>query len=73
MVMPVWDHNPFQWPEPPYVMWAIIIINFAIYFLQAAGGPATIDQAGRFAGLIPAAFSDGGSNSSKAKHISSTT
>jgi membrane associated rhomboid family serine protease len=57
---PIWDHNPLKWPTPPYVMWAIIIINFAVYFVQAAGGPDEMNTAGHVAGLIPAAFSNGG-------------
>lgn len=55
---PIWDHNPLKWPTPPYVMWALVIINFAVFFFQVSGGQ--IDQADHFAGLIPAAFSGGG-------------
>lgn len=57
---PVWDHNPLKWPKPPYVMWALIVINFAVYFVQAAGGPDEMNAAGHYAGLVPAAFSNGG-------------
>jgi rhomboid family protein len=56
MVMPIWDHNPFKWPSPPYVMWSLIVINFVVFFLQVGGGPQEMEQADRLAGLIPAAF-----------------
>jgi membrane associated rhomboid family serine protease len=54
---PIWDHNPLRWPKPPYVMWALVIINFAVFFYQAGSGQ--LDQADHVAGLIPAAFSGG--------------
>jgi membrane associated rhomboid family serine protease len=53
---PIWDHNPFKWPTPPYVMWALVIINFVVFFVQAGAGPEQLDQADHVAGLIPAAF-----------------
>jgi len=56
MVMPIWDHNPFKWPTPPYVMWSLIVINFAIYFLQIGAGSEQMEHADLIAGLIPAAF-----------------
>jgi membrane associated rhomboid family serine protease len=56
MVMPIWDHNPFKWPSPPYVMWSLIAINFIIFFLQAGSDPQQVEQADRLVGLIPAAF-----------------
>jgi membrane associated rhomboid family serine protease len=59
MVMPIWDHNPFKWPEPPYVMWSLIVINFAVFFLQAGAGPQEMLHSDRLAGLIPAAFTNG--------------
>ena len=57
MVLPLWDHSPFKWPTPPYVMWSIVIINFVIFFVQVGGGSDQADQFDHFAGLIPAAFS----------------
>ena len=57
MVLPLWDHSPFKWPTPPYVMWSILIINFVVFFVQAAGSSDQMDQFDHFAGLIPAAFS----------------
>lgn len=59
MVMPIWDHNPFKWPKPPYVMWSLIVINFAVFFLQVSAGPQEMEQADHLAGLIPAAFTSG--------------
>ena len=59
MVMPIWDHNPFKWPKPPYVMWSLIVINFAVFFLQIGGGPQEMEHTDRLAGLIPAAFTNG--------------
>ena len=56
MVMPIWDHNPFKWPSPPYVMWSLIVINFVIFFLQAGADPQQVEQTDRLVGLIPAAF-----------------
>jgi membrane associated rhomboid family serine protease len=56
MVMPIWDHNPFKWPTPPYVMWLLIAINFGIFFLQVSGGFAEMIAIDQFAGLIPSAF-----------------
>jgi membrane associated rhomboid family serine protease len=55
MVFPLYDHSPFKWQTPPYVTWALIVINLAIFaLLQAA-----VDES-RFihhaAGLTPAAY-----------------
>jgi membrane associated rhomboid family serine protease len=60
MVMPLWDHNPFKWPTPPYVMWALIVINFAVFFIEALGWPDQMDQLDRMAGLVPAALTGNG-------------
>jgi membrane associated rhomboid family serine protease len=59
MVMPIWDHNPFKWPKPPYVMWSLIAMNFAVFFLQLGTGPQEMEQTDRLTGLIPAAFANG--------------
>ena len=56
MVMPLWDHSPFKWPKPPYVMWALVIINFAVFFIEAGFWPDQMDQLDRLAGLVPAAL-----------------
>jgi membrane associated rhomboid family serine protease len=60
MVMPIWDHSPFRWPKPPYVMWALIVINFAVFFIEAGGWPDEMEQLDRLAGLIPAALTGQG-------------
>jgi len=56
MVMPIWDHSPFKWPTPPYVMWLLIAVNFIVFFVQSGGGSVEVDHADQIAGLIPAAF-----------------
>ncbi len=56
MVMPIWDHSPFKWPTPPYMMWLLIVANFAVFFLQVGAGSADMDRADQIAGLIPATF-----------------
>jgi membrane associated rhomboid family serine protease len=61
MVMPLWDHNPFKWPTPPYVMWAIVIVNFAVFFAQVVFWPDQMEQFDKIAGLVPAALTGGGS------------
>jgi membrane associated rhomboid family serine protease len=60
MVMPIWDHSPFKWPKPPYVMWSLIIINFAVFFIEAGGWPDQMEQLDHLAGLIPAALTGNG-------------
>jgi membrane associated rhomboid family serine protease len=56
MVMPLWDHNPFKWPKPPYVMWALIVVNFTVFFIEAGFWPDQMDQLDQLAGLVPAAL-----------------
>src|SRR5580704_9350007 len=56
MVMPIWDHNPFKWPTPPYVMWSLIAVNFIVFFLQAGTTPEQVELTDQAAGLVPAAF-----------------
>jgi membrane associated rhomboid family serine protease len=60
MVMPLWDHNPFKWPKPPYVMWALIIINFAVFFIEAGFWPDEMEQLDQLAGLVPSALTGHG-------------
>jgi membrane associated rhomboid family serine protease len=60
MVMPLWDHSPFRWPTPPYVMWSLIIINFAVFFIQVGTGPDDMGKFDHVAGLVPASFAGGG-------------
>jgi membrane associated rhomboid family serine protease len=59
MVMPLWDHDPFDWPEPPYVMWGLIVINFGVFFWTAGLSPDDAVTVARTAGLIPAALTGG--------------
>jgi len=60
MVMPVWDHSPFAWPRPPYVMWALIVINFGIFFWMAGLSDDQVEAVSQSAGLIPLALTHGG-------------
>jgi membrane associated rhomboid family serine protease len=60
MVMPIWDHSPFKWPTPPYVMWLLIAANFVVFFAQSGAGSAAMDYGDAIAGLIPASFAAGG-------------
>ena len=59
MVMPVWDHNPFKWPTPPYVTWALIVVNFVVFFAINVLAPDQVQQVERAAGLIPVALTGG--------------
>jgi rhomboid family protein len=61
MVMPLWDHDPFEWPTPPYVMWSLIVINFGVFFWTAGLSPDDATAVAHTAGLIPAALFGGGS------------
>jgi rhomboid family protein len=61
MVMPLWDHDPFEWPTPPYVMWTLIVVNFGVFLWTAGLSPDDAEAVARTAGLIPAALIGGGS------------
>jgi membrane associated rhomboid family serine protease len=56
MVIPIYDHSPFKWPTPPYVMWGLLVVNFAIFFFQAIVAPDSAAAIDHLAGLVPAAF-----------------
>jgi membrane associated rhomboid family serine protease len=56
MVIPIYDHSPFKWPTPPYVMWGLLVANFAIFFFQAIIAPDSVAAIDHLAGLVPAAF-----------------
>ena len=56
MVMPLWDHSPFKWPTPPYVVWLLIVINLIVFFVQMGGGFERMYQADHIAGVTPATF-----------------
>jgi membrane associated rhomboid family serine protease len=59
MVIPIYDHSPFKWPTPPYVMWALVIVNFAVFFFEASIAPDSAAAIVHLAGLIPAALGGG--------------
>jgi membrane associated rhomboid family serine protease len=65
MVIPIYDHSPFKWPTPPYVMWGLLVVNFAIFFFQASIAPDSAAAIDHLAGLVPASF-DGGAPSTTA-------
>jgi membrane associated rhomboid family serine protease len=56
MVMPLWDHSPFKWSTPPYVMWFLIALNLIVFLVEVSGGPLQMNQADHVAGVTPAAF-----------------
>src|ERR1700728_5409000 len=56
MVIPIYDHSPFKWPTPPYVMWGLLVVNFAIFFFQASIAPDSVAAIDHLAGLVPASF-----------------
>jgi membrane associated rhomboid family serine protease/Tfp pilus assembly protein PilF len=56
MVMPLWDHSPFKWSTPPYVMWFLIVLNLIVFLGEVSGGPEQMNQAEHIAGVTPAAF-----------------
>jgi heme o synthase len=60
MVMPVWDHDPFDWPEPPYVTWTIIVINFGVFLWMASLPEPDAQAVIQNAGLLPMALTHGG-------------
>ena len=44
MVMPLYDDNPFKLPHRPIVTWALIALNFVIFFAEvgATDGPEAV-------------------------------
>ena len=56
MVMPLWDHSPFKWPTPPYVMWLLVILNLIVFFVQVGGGPQQMHEVDHIAGVNPLAL-----------------
>lgn len=56
MVLPLYDHNPFRSPTLPYVTWALIAINIAVFLLQAGTTTEQSEAIDRFAAVIPTAF-----------------
>jgi membrane associated rhomboid family serine protease len=60
MVMPLYDHNPFKWPTPPYVTWLLIAANVIVFLLQAATTSDQMESLDHAAALIPVAFGGDG-------------
>jgi len=59
MVMPLYDHSPFRWPTPPYVMWSLIALNAIVFAVQSTAGPDGLTEVEHVAGLFPAALTSG--------------
>jgi membrane associated rhomboid family serine protease len=56
-LIPLYDANPLRYIRYPYVTWALLAANVAVFFLVEAGGIGNADQASAIAfGLIPAVF-----------------
>jgi membrane associated rhomboid family serine protease len=55
MVMPLYDHNPFELPHRPIMTWGLIVANLVIYVAQfgASAGPEAVVRA---YGLTPDAL-----------------
>lgn len=56
MVFPIYDGNPFVFKTPPYVNWALIAINIAVFIWEIGVG----DSAAQQASLLPLTFRPGG-------------
>ncbi len=58
MFIPLYDHNPRAHIRRPYVTWALIALNAAIFLLVEAGGMARAVNAAALAhGAVPILFS----------------
>jgi len=53
MVLPLYDDNPFKLPHRPFVTWALIVLNFVVFFVEFSTSPQ--DVVSHF-GVVPAAF-----------------
>jgi membrane associated rhomboid family serine protease len=54
MVIPLYDHNPFKWPVPPYATWGLIAANMIVFAIEAASpDEAVAAMIGAF-GTVPA-------------------
>jgi membrane associated rhomboid family serine protease len=40
MVIPLYDHNPFRLPVPPWITFALIAVNVAVFLVQISVGDA---------------------------------
>ena len=60
MVMPLYDHSPFRWPTPPYVMWSLIAINvICLRCAKHCSDQNELAEVEHAAGLIPVALTSG--------------
>jgi len=56
-LIPLSDANPLRYIRYPYVAWALLAANIAVFFLVEAGGIGNGEKASAIAfGLIPAVF-----------------
>jgi membrane associated rhomboid family serine protease len=53
MVIPLYDHNPFRLPVPPWVTFGLIIVNVSIFLIQIGAGEAASDALISTYGAIP--------------------
>src|SRR5450432_1432442 len=53
MVIPLYDHNPFRLPVPPWVTFGLIVVNVAIFLMQIGAGEAASDALINTYGAIP--------------------
>jgi membrane associated rhomboid family serine protease len=58
MVFPLYDHNPFKYPRPPVVTWALIAVNIIIFLFEIGSDQTTQAILGSFA-ANPAAITHG--------------
>jgi membrane associated rhomboid family serine protease len=58
MVFPLYDNNPFAFKSPPYICWALIAVNFAIFIYTLLVDP--VDAAAKTAVLLSLAFTPAG-------------
>ncbi|MBV8752832.1 MAG: rhomboid family intramembrane serine protease [Hyphomicrobiales bacterium] len=54
MVIPLYDHNPFKWPVPPYATWGLIAVNAIVFAIEAASPDETVAAMIGMFGTVPA-------------------
>jgi len=54
MVIPLYDHNPFKWPIPPYATWALIAANVIVFAFEAGASDETATAVILALGAVPA-------------------
>lgn len=55
-MIPIRDENPAA--RMPGIMWILIGVNVAVFFVQLTAGPAELERMVRLWGLVPAEFTD---------------